>query len=125
MAWKKFFGHNEADTTSEETDRKTELDEVIAAVEASEEEDALIAKAISERTEQSVKQMQKEAEGTGEESKKMTDKIKNMMETAGEEKKKLRPEVRPHAFVVMPFGKKKGGDASSGCSFPATRSSPP
>ena len=112
MAWKKFFGHNEADTTSEETDRKTELDEVIAAVEASEEEDALIAKAISERTEQSVKQMQKEAEGTGEESKKMTDKIKNMMETAGEEKKKLRPEVRPHAFVVMPFGKKKGGDGS-------------
>ena len=29
-----------------------------------------------------------------------------------DEKKKLRPEVRPHAFVVMPFGKKKGGDGS-------------
>jgi tetratricopeptide (TPR) repeat protein len=25
---------------------------------------------------------------------------------------KLRPELRPHAFVVMPFGKKKGGDGS-------------
>ena len=24
----------------------------------------------------------------------------------------IRPEVRPHAFVVMPFGKKKGGDGS-------------
>ncbi len=26
--------------------------------------------------------------------------------------KPVRPEVRPHAFVVMPFGKKKGGDGS-------------
>ena len=26
--------------------------------------------------------------------------------------KKIRPEIRPHAFVVMPFGKKKGGDGS-------------
>ena len=24
----------------------------------------------------------------------------------------IRPEIRPHAFVVMPFGKKKGGDGS-------------
>src|SRR5512143_1350069 len=24
----------------------------------------------------------------------------------------IRPENRPHAFVVMPFGKKKGGDGS-------------
>ena len=24
----------------------------------------------------------------------------------------LRPEMRPHAFVIMPFGKKKGGDGS-------------
>jgi tetratricopeptide (TPR) repeat protein len=24
----------------------------------------------------------------------------------------IRPEVRPHAFVIMPFGKKKGGDGS-------------
>ncbi len=28
----------------------------------------------------------------------------------GSEKRKLRPEVRPHAFVVMPFGIKKGFD---------------
>ncbi len=26
--------------------------------------------------------------------------------------KPVRPEVRPHAFVVMPFGKKKGGDGA-------------
>lgn len=25
---------------------------------------------------------------------------------------KVRPDIRPHAFVVMPFGKKKGGDGS-------------
>ncbi len=24
----------------------------------------------------------------------------------------IRPEIRPHAFVIMPFGKKKGGDGS-------------
>ncbi len=112
MAWKKLFGHKEAETSPEEANGKTELDEVVAAIEASEEENALIAKTLSEKTEQSVQQMQKDAEGTGEEPKRMTDKIKNMIETAGEEKRKLRPEVRPHAFVVMPFGKKKGGDGS-------------
>ena len=36
----------------------------------------------------------------------------DILDVAKEEKKKLRPEVRPHAFVVMPFGKKKGGDGS-------------
>ena len=29
-----------------------------------------------------------------------------------EESRSTRPEARPHAFVVMPFGKKKGGDGS-------------
>ena len=24
----------------------------------------------------------------------------------------IKPEMRPHAFVIMPFGKKKGGDGS-------------
>ncbi len=31
---------------------------------------------------------------------------------AEESSRSIRPEVRPHAFVVMPFGKKKGGDGS-------------
>lgn len=31
---------------------------------------------------------------------------------AGEVRPPLRPEMRPHAFVIMPFGKKKGGDGS-------------
>lgn len=31
---------------------------------------------------------------------------------ADEASRPIRPEVRPHAFVVMPFGKKKGGDGS-------------
>jgi tetratricopeptide (TPR) repeat protein len=30
----------------------------------------------------------------------------------GETKPHLRPEMRPHAFVIMPFGKKKGSDGS-------------
>jgi tetratricopeptide (TPR) repeat protein len=33
-------------------------------------------------------------------------------ETKKEETRPARPEARPHAFVVMPFGKKKGGDGS-------------
>jgi len=49
-----------------------------------------------------------------EETKKMAKKTKAGIQdaTSSEDKKKLRPEVRPHAFVVMPFGKKKGGDGS-------------
>jgi tetratricopeptide (TPR) repeat protein len=31
---------------------------------------------------------------------------------ADEPSRQIHPEVRPHAFVVMPFGKKKGGDGS-------------
>ena len=34
------------------------------------------------------------------------------MAKAEEASHSIRPEVRPHAFVVMPFGKKKGGDGS-------------
>jgi len=49
-----------------------------------------------------------------EEIKKMAEEKKAGFQDAasGEEKKKLRPEVRPHAFVVMPFGQKNGGDGS-------------
>jgi tetratricopeptide (TPR) repeat protein len=39
-----------------------------------------------------------------------------MLEIADETEKgssPIRPEMRPHAFVIMPFGKKKGGDGSS------------
>lgn len=35
-----------------------------------------------------------------------------LMEEIDEVSKPTRPEVRPHAFIVMPFGKKKGGDGS-------------
>jgi tetratricopeptide (TPR) repeat protein len=52
-------------------------------------------------------EMQKEAESLAEEAKAAV-----LNAAAGDQKKKLRPEVRPHAFVVMPFGKKKGGDGS-------------
>jgi tetratricopeptide (TPR) repeat protein len=37
---------------------------------------------------------------------------KKAAEAAMPANRSIRPEVRPHAFVVMPFGKKKGGDGS-------------
>ena len=112
MALKKLFGKKETETTSDKTDSKAEIDEAVTAVEIATEQEAIVAEAISEKIEQSVEQKQQEAEDTGEETKKMTDKIQKIIDAAGEEKKKLRPEVHPHAFVVMPFGKKKGGDGS-------------
>jgi tetratricopeptide (TPR) repeat protein len=113
MVLKKLFGVKETDATSDDANSETELDEVVAAVEASAEQNAQIAETISEKAEQSVEQKQKEAKRTMQESEKMTEKLKTSIKAViGEEKKKLRPEVRPHAFVVMPFGKKKGGDGS-------------
>jgi len=112
MALKKLFGKKETETTSDKTDSKAELDEAAVAVEIATEQEAIVAEVISEKIEQSVEQKQQEAEDTGEETKKMTDKIQKIIDAAGEEKKKLRPEVHPHAFVVMPFGRKKGGDGS-------------
>ena len=51
-----------------------------------------------------------------EEPKKITAEVKTL-EVAAESTTdarsgSLRPEMRPHAFVIMPFGKKKGGDGS-------------
>lgn len=36
----------------------------------------------------------------------------DIVEEAVEKSRAIRPEIRPHAFVIMPFGKKKGGDGS-------------
>lgn len=49
-----------------------------------------------------------------EEPKQITNQVK-MLEIAEETEKTtglIRPEMRPHAFVIMPFGKKKGADGS-------------
>ena len=46
---------------------------------------------------------------------KQTEAQVKMLEIAEEAEKgfgSIRPEMRPHAFVIMPFGKKKGGDGS-------------
>ena len=85
MALKKMFGKKETRTT---------------------------ASPIRETVAQGKEQPQAGAESAAEEIKKMAEKTNLSTGAAGEEKKKLRPEVRPHAFVVMPFGKKKGGDGS-------------
>ena len=50
-----------------------------------------------------------------EEPKKITAEVKTLdvvAESTNARSGSLRPEMRPHAFVIMPFGKKKGGDGS-------------
>jgi tetratricopeptide (TPR) repeat protein len=50
-----------------------------------------------------------------EEPQKITAEVKTLeqvSETTGTKSSSLRPEIRPHAFVIMPFGKKKGSDGS-------------
>jgi tetratricopeptide (TPR) repeat protein len=49
-----------------------------------------------------------------EEPKKVTPEVKTLdiAQDAVKEAGPIRPENRPHAFVIMPFGKKKGGDGS-------------
>lgn len=49
-----------------------------------------------------------------EEVKKTTPEVKtlDLAEEAAPTAGAIRPEMRPHAFVIMPFGKKKGGDGS-------------
>jgi tetratricopeptide (TPR) repeat protein len=39
-------------------------------------------------------------------------KMLEMVDEPGEGPGLVRPDIRPHAFVIMPFGKKKGGDGS-------------
>ena len=113
MVLKKLFGSKENENSEDDSQLKTEINEVVEAVEASAEQDAQVADAISDKVEQSIEQREKEAKGAAEETERMTDEGKSPLDaTMMEEKKKLRPEVRPHAFVVMPFGKKKGGDGS-------------
>ena len=85
MALKKLFGKKEVETADTSTDQAEK-----------------VTVAIDDKVEQSV-----------EEAKKMAEKTKQVVDaTVVVEKRKLRPEVRPHAFVVMPFGKKPGGDGS-------------
>jgi tetratricopeptide (TPR) repeat protein len=113
MVLKRLFGSKENENSEDDTQLKTEIDEVVEAVEASAEQDAQVAEAISDKVEQSIELRDQEAKGAAEETGRMADEGKSPFEaTIVEEKKKLRPEVRPHAFVVMPFGKKKGGDGS-------------
>ena len=113
MVLKKLFGKKDEDSAAEDTESKEKDDPVIAVAGTLPELDAKMAEVINENVEASVEQKQKEAHSAVEEKKKMADKVKTIINaSSGAEKKKLRPEVRPHAFVVMPFGKKKGGDGS-------------
>jgi len=111
MVLKRLFGSKENVNSEDDSQLKSEVDEVVEAIEASAELEAQVAETISDKVEQSSEMREKEAQASAEEVNKMADKGKSPLDaTVVEEKKKLRPEVRPHAFVVMPFGKKKGGD---------------
>jgi tetratricopeptide (TPR) repeat protein len=113
MVLKKLFGNKETKSTTTVSDETAKTEAVFAAADSSKKQDGTFAEVVSEKVEQSVEQRQKEAEQVAEETKKMADKTPKIIDVSmGEAKKKLRPEVRPHAFVVMPFGKKKGGDGS-------------
>ena len=112
MVLRKLFGNKKDDTAAKDIEsEEIDSDEVAEIVPP--DVDAKLAEVINENVEGSVAQKQKEAESNAEEKEKMADKSESGMKAgANEEKRKLRPEVRPHAFVVMPFGKKKGGDGS-------------
>lgn len=112
MSLQKLFSKKRLNPVDDrEAKAKQEL--VLAASSASPELDTKMAEVINENVEQSVEQKQKEAKSLAEEKKKMADKGNTDIKAkAGIEKKNLRPVMRPHAFVVMPFGKKKGGDGS-------------
>ena len=53
-------------------------------------------------------------EPVGEEAKQTSAQVKTLeiVDEATQTSRAIRPELRPHAFVVMPFGKKKGADGS-------------
>lgn len=113
MVLKKFFGNKETESTTTVSAERAKAEAAFATADSSTKQDGTFAEVVREKVEQSVEQRQKEAEQVAEETKKMVDKTPKIIDvTMGEGKKKLRPEVRPHAFVVMPFGKKKGGDGS-------------
>lgn len=111
MVLRRLFGKKEEDIATGQGESKDKVDPVMAVAGSSPELDPKLAKVINENVEESVEQMQIEAENAVKEESKMVDMLKTEA-NAEVEKKKLRPEVRPHAFVVMPFGKKTGGDGS-------------
>ena len=66
------------------------------------------------KPEQEKPEEQVAAKPAAEEPKKVTveGKTLDIAEDEGKGSGSIRPENRPHAFVIMPFGKKKGGDGS-------------
>jgi tetratricopeptide (TPR) repeat protein len=84
-------------------------DTTAQAVEALQSSNAAIQQAIKDvvdETRKSVKAAVQDAQLTA----KIEKELKPMQ--TGEGSEPLRKEVRPHAFVIMPFGKKKGADGS-------------
>lgn len=75
------------------------------------------AQAIEESKQDSAQPPKPVAETTQAQPAKSTAEIKTLEApstpaTAPQQARPVRPAIRPHAFVVMPFGKKKGGDGS-------------
>jgi tetratricopeptide (TPR) repeat protein len=79
------------------------------AVQALQESNAAIQQAIKDVVEETRKSV-KTAVEVAQQSAKVEKEVKPAQ--TGEGSEPLRKEVRPHAFVIMPFGKKKGADGS-------------
>ncbi len=89
------------------TEKSTPAD--AAAVQALQESNDAIRQAIQQVVEETRTQVKAAVRQVQEDvHKEAALKVLEPVETA----KKLRPESRPHCFIVMPFGKKKGGDGS-------------
>ncbi len=110
MCAQKLFG-KKGDPASQGASLEDSTQQVIDALQASE---GAIQKAIQEvveETRESVKAAIEQAEQKGAAKAKAEEKAEST--EAAPVARKLRPEIRPHAFVVMPFGVKKGFDGQT------------
>ena len=110
MALKKLFGKKESEGTTEISNTQANTDSVDTVIDTPEEQTATTAEQEGQAVDQEKEQPKDKTASVAEENKEMADETKSDANTAGEEKKNLRPVIRPHAFVVMPFGKKKGAN---------------
>ena len=112
MSAQKLFG-KKGDPASQGPSVQESTQQVIDALQASEDAIQKAIQEVVEETRESVKAAIEQAEQKGVEKTKAEAKSKTKTTEASPVERKLRPEIRPHAFVVMPFGVKKGFDGQT------------
>ena len=108
MGLKRFFG-------GKKTDEPTPPLSTPVSKESPKQEEQSMQPTTTATTQEPAKaQEQPAAAGAPKEEPKKVAEVKTLdvAEETGKESGSIRPENRPHAFVIMPFGKKKGGDGS-------------